>query len=136
MIETAMLLRSKQLAVHNMHQLASKVAFLADHEYLGDVYGKAESQYDSVIERMIGLGTTPDLNTIQIQAAQKSASVIPAKDNGEMFTQVLTLNKQILQVIEVECKSGKHSQGTLQLLGGIADEIEMENYKLVQRTKK
>lgn len=136
MIELATLLRAKQLMAHNMHQLASKVAFLADHEYLGDIYGKAESQYDSVIERLIGLGTTPDLNTIQLQACQKSASVPPSRDNGEMFSQLLSLNKQLLQVLEVECKSGKRSQGTINMLAGIADEIEMENYKLTQRTKK
>lgn len=136
MIEAAILLRNKQLVVHNMHNNASKVAFLADHDYLGEIYGKAESQYDGIIERLIGLGQTPDLNSVQIQAAQKLAALPPAKDNGEMFSQILMLNKQILQVIEAECRSGKLSQGSLQLLGGIADELEGECYKLVQRTKK
>lgn len=136
MTELAVLLRFKQFLVHNMHNEASRVAFLPDHDYLGEIYGKAEGQYDSVVERMMGLSQPIDLKNVQMMAVQKLNAVGPSKDDTAMFGTILGVNKQILNLIEMMCKSGKLSQGTLQLVGGIADEIEGEGYKLVQRTKK
>lgn len=132
----AIMYKMKNLLAHNMHNICARVAFLSDHEYLADIYEKADDQYDAVIERMIGLGMPIDLNLVHTQAVQKLTSMPAAKDNTEMFSQLLQLNKQILQIIEMECKSGKLSEGTRQLLGGHADEVEAEQYKLGQRIKK
>jgi DNA-binding ferritin-like protein len=135
MNELAILFRFKQLLSHNMHNQAARVAFFSDHEFFGDMYSKAESDYDSIIERMMGLGQAVDFNAIQVQAVQKLQAIPMAKDNTEMCSQLLSLNKQLLQIIEVFCKS-PISQGTMQLVGGMADELEKENYKLGQRVKK
>jgi DNA-binding ferritin-like protein len=111
--------------------------FKQDHEMLGDIYEKADGHYDSIIERLIGLGRTPNIPTINLQAAQKLQQlVLSYKENAECFSAILNLNKQILQNIEMLAKSPGISQGTLQLIGGHADEIEKENYFLGQRLKK
>lgn len=135
MNELAIQLRFKQLLAHNMHNLCSRVAFFSDHAMFGDIYSKAEADYDGIIERMIGLGQPCDLVSYQAQAAQKLQSIPQAKDNTEMFVQILSLNKQLIQALEVLCKSPV-SCGTQNMLAGLADTLEMENYKLGQRTKK
>lgn len=136
MQQLAIMYKMKNLLAHNMHNLCARVAFLPDHEYLADIYEKADDHYDAVVERMIGLGMPIDLNAVHSQAIQKLASIPQGKDNSEMFSQLLQVNKQIIQMIEMECKSGKLSEGTRQMLGGQADELEMEGYKLGQRIKK
>lgn len=137
MQDLAKLFRLKQLLAHAYHQLCARIVFFQDHEFFGDLYTKAESDYDSVVERMIGLGQAPDLNALQLQVAQELQKYpMTFKENSEAFQHVLNLNKQILQVIEVSCKSGKLSQGTTNLLADHADKIEVECYKLQQRLKK
>lgn len=136
MQQLAIMYKLKNLLAHNMHNLCARVAFLSDHDYLASVYEQADDNYDAIVERMIGLGLPIDLNVVHSEAVQKLASVPQGKDNSEMFSQLLQLNKQIIQLIEIECKSGKLSEGTRQLIGGHADLLESENYKLLQRIKK
>ena len=137
MEELAILFRFKQLLGQQCHQMVSRSVFKQDHEMLGDIYEKADGHYDSIIERLIGLGRTPNIPTINLQAAQKLQQlVLSYKENAECFSAILNLNKQILQNIEMLAKSPGISQGTLQLIGGHADEIEKENYFLGQRLKK
>lgn len=137
MSELLILLRTKQLFAHNLHNTVSRIVFLQDHEFLGDIYSKAEGHYDSVAERMIGLGQAPNLVQVQEQAVA-TLKQLPEnfKDNTEALATLCDLNKHILAKIEVVCKMPGISQGTLQLVGGIADEIEVECYKLGQRVKK
>jgi hypothetical protein len=85
---------------------------------------------------MIGLGSPVDLNAIQLQAAQKLKSIPATKDNTEMFSILLSINKNILSQIETACKSGTYSQGTINLLAGQADELEVEQYKISRRIAK
>lgn len=136
MQQLAIMYKLKNLLAHNMHNLCARVAFLSDHDYLATVYEQADDHYDAIVERMIGLGLSIDLNSTHAEAVQKLTAIPQGKDNSEMFSQLLQVNKQIIQIIEIECKSGKLSEGTKQLIGGQADFLESENYKLLQRIKK
>jgi DNA-binding ferritin-like protein len=137
MNEIATLLRTAYLLKHNCHNLVSRLSFFADHEFLGDSYGMALKHYDSVIERMIGLGDIPNLVGLQVNAATKLQSIpIKYKDNNECFFAILGVNKTLISMIENNCKHEGISQGTIQMLGTIADELEIENYKIQQRLKK
>lgn len=138
MQDLAILYRLKQFLGHQCHQMVSRIVFLQDHEFLGEIYGRAEDHYDDVIERMIGLGKTPDLPMIQVQAAQKLTQIpLTYKENSECFNAILSLNKQILALIETMAKTpGMLSQGTLNMLADEADQIEREQYRIGQRVKK
>lgn len=132
----AVYLRFKQLFAHNCHNLASKPTFFSDHEFFGSIYSQAEGWYDGCIERMIGLGETPDLVAIQVEAADylKEAKY-NQEDNQACFQILLNMTKEILAEIEKLAKSGKLSQGTLQMVGTIADLEEVNVYKIKRRLK-
>ena len=137
MTEIAIQLRLMQLLAQNCHNLVSRSVFMPDHELLGSLYDKYVTDYDSVVERMIGLNQTPDLVQLQVQAAQKLTQIpLTYKENAECFRALYQLEKQLQQMIEMTCKSGKCSQGTIQLLGDIANQSEMNSYKMGQRIKK
>lgn len=136
MIELVTLLRTLYFLKHNCHNLVAKQSFFADHTFLAESYNMTLDHYDSVVERLIGFGHIPDLVSIQVNAASKLKSIpLAYKDNIECFQAILHINKAILQMIESICKTAGLTQGVLQLLGGIADQIEIENYKLGQRVK-
>lgn len=137
MEQLIILYRTKQLLSHNCHNLMARSPFFSDHEYFSELYNKAEEHYDEIVERMIGLGKTPDLINIQIQAAQKLTQIpLTYKENSECFQTIVGVNKQILALIEGLIKTAGLSQGAINLLAGQADELEVELYKLGQRVKK
>lgn len=133
----AIQLRSLQLYTHMAHNYVSKVIFFSDHSALGDFYGEHESDYDSVVERMIGL-TAPEMvniPNITSQATQKMATLpVSLKENGKWFETILALEQQLCQIIQMEI--AKASEGTKQLIGDIANKSEMRQYKLKQRLRK
>ena len=136
MYQLVTLIRLIYLLKHNCHNLVSKISFFADHEFLGSSYEMSLKHYDSIIERMIGLNIQFDLLQVQDDAVKKLQQIpLQYKDNAECFFAILGVNKAILQLIEGLAKAQGISQGTIQLIGTIADEIEVENYKLQQRLK-
>jgi len=56
MIQLIIVFRALQLVAHHAHNLTKGLTFFEDHDFFGDLYGKAEGYYDSVVERFIGLG--------------------------------------------------------------------------------
>lgn len=136
MKELAIYMRFMQLFAHNCHNFVSKQTFFSDHEFLGELYGQAEGFYDSLVERMIGIGEEFDPVNAQVMAANYLKQVnYPLSENQECFKAALEIEKEILGEIEKLCKSGRYSQGTIQLLGDMADKIEVNVYKLKQRLK-
>lgn len=132
MHNTAIILRALQLYAHNAHNLAKGKTFLEDHEFFGELYGAYEGEYDSIVERMIGLGEEPDLNDITKQAAD-AATANEFKDNENAFSVLLVTEKELCSSIEKDMTDA--SNGTQNLLQGIADNSEMRQYKLKRRLK-
>jgi DNA-binding ferritin-like protein len=132
MHNTAIILRALQLYAHNAHNLAKGKTFLQDHEFLGELYPAYESEYDSLIERMIGLGEEPDLNDITTQAAT-AAAANGFSDNETAFGVLLVTEKELCASIDKEMEGA--SNGTQNLLQTIADNSEMRQYKLNRRLK-
>ena len=131
MDEILVVLRFKQLFGHNFHNLVKGESFFADHEFLSQWYSQGEEQYDSVVERMIGLGLKVDLVEIQ------EAAVDLLKKNPPLEFSTLELcEQQLIEQIENYIAKEKISQGTLQLLGDIANQAEMNLYKIKQRLAK
>jgi DNA-binding ferritin-like protein len=138
MKDIAILLKALNIYAHNAHQLASRIAFIPDHEFLAEIYEAADTNYDAVIERIIGLMGTEGLNLDEINmlAVKKSASVGLGADNAAKLTGCMALEKQICAAIGELVKSGAVSIGTEQLLGDICDKSEVRQYKLRQRLVK
>ena len=132
MHNTAIILRALQLYAHNAHNLAKGKTFLEDHEFLGELYGAYEGEYDSIVERMIGLGEEPDLNDITKQAAD-AATANEFKDNENAFSVLLVTEKELCSSIDKDIVDA--SNGTQNLLQTIADNSEMRQYKLKRRLK-
>jgi len=132
MHNTAIILRALQLYAHNAHNLAKGKTFLEDHEFLGELYGAYEGEYDSLVERMIGLGEEPDLNEITKEAAD-AATANEFKDNDNAFSVLLVTEKELCSSIEKDMTDA--SNGTQNLLQTIADNSEMRQYKLKRRLK-
>jgi len=130
-------LRLMYLYLHNTHNLVSRISFFADHSYLSDAYEEVLDAYDGIIERMIGKEMNPDLVMIQVMAVEKLKALPPStKDNTEAFNIILSLEKELCQLIEKYAVEKKPSQGCLNLIAGIADQSEVRQYKLQQRTKR
>jgi len=132
-------LKAMNLAAHNMHNLAARVPFFADHEKLAEFYEKYDDDFDGTVERYIGLNGSEslNLNEIHMLACQK-LQTIPAqfKENGDMFRTLLILEQELCKIIEEYLISMKVSEGTRQMLGEICNQSEVRQYLIKQRVKK
>lgn len=137
MKEIAILLRVLHLYSTNAHQLVARSSFFSDHEFLGEAYLKYEEDYDSVVERIIGLygEDSIDLVIIQDLAVQK-LKTIPAKvdDNAIFFLHILALEKELCDGIKKLMP--QISEGSKQLFGEIANQSEIRQYKIKRRIHK
>jgi|688.fasta_scaffold179254_2 DNA-binding ferritin-like protein len=134
MIKLATQLRYMQFYAHNAHNLCQGDTFFADHEELGDLYGVYEGLYDSVIERMIGLGQSVDLVKIQVEAAKMLDSEAEPKAFSSAFSGLLTCEHDLCKVIS-DANEGA-SLGTQDLLQAMCNESEVRQYKFKQRLNK
>lgn len=132
MKQIAITLRALQLFAHNAHNMAKGSTFLEDHEFLGDLYEAYEGSYDDVVERMIGEGDETDLNAIAEFAVETCAEKSP-KNNDEAFATILEYEKELCSNIAKEVRGA--SDGTQNLLQGIADESLVRQYKIGRRLK-
>lgn len=140
MKELAILLRAINLYAHSAHNLCGRVPFFQDHEFFLELYEAADDAYDDVIERMIGLygeDSVPSLPE-QLEALHQLMSSLPekgVKENAIYFQILLEKQKLVCSKIEELCKSGL-PQGTIQMLGNIADKSEVFQYKIQRRLAK
>jgi DNA-binding ferritin-like protein len=139
MLELAVLFRSMQLFAHSAHNLCKGKTFHEDHSFFGDSYGKFEGYYDSIIERLIGFGYEDhlDISFIAVELSKKLAGApsINVQDNNEFYSYLLGQCEEALSLCGEFCKSSELTEGTKQLLGGIADELEVMKYKITRRLK-
>jgi DNA-binding ferritin-like protein len=133
MEKIAILLRMAQLFAHNAHNLISGPSFFADHDFLGELYPVYESGYDSVVERMIGSQMSPNLLAIQIAAIERLKVKPSEVKSPEVFKEILKIEIELRKLIDM-AQPGL-SEGTKQMLGNLADDSEVRQYKLMQRIK-
>ncbi len=119
-----------QFYAHIAHNVLGGSTFFGDHEFLGSSYAAYEEDYDSLVERSIGLGEDPDLVAIH-KAAVKDLSV--PKDYKQCFKELLEYEKELCSLCEEAAKEAP--LGTNNLIAAIADKSEARQYKLSQRLK-
>jgi DNA-binding ferritin-like protein len=136
MLELLCKYRAMQLCIHHMHLLAKNVCFNQDHEFLGEIYAMMEANFDSICERVIGLKGPELINLQQIMTkvvADLQSCPNEVKENAEYFKYIQLHLAQVLQLIEQLAKADDLSQGTINLIVGQADAIEVLQYKIKQR---
>jgi DNA-binding ferritin-like protein len=132
--QLAALFRFLQLFTHAAHNLASGCTFFADHAFLGELYGEYEGIYDSLIERMIGLGMNPSITEITAAANQMITAAGEISDQDDSaFIQIMNSENKARALVEMAFADRSFSQGTLNLLAGIADDSEIRSYKIGRR---
>lgn len=127
----AILLRALQFFAHRAHNDVRGATFFSDHSFLGDLYSAYEDAFDSVVERMIGLGMKPDIAAINSEACKMSAVSPNESDPKVLFGIILKSEEQLDDLIHKEVP--KSTDGVQNLLQGLADESEARQYKLKQR---
>lgn len=134
MIELATTLRAAQFAAHTWHNRVAGRTFMQDHEFLSGLYEAYEEAYDSVVERLIGLGKTPDIPAITFDAATLHSKIMAIKkDWPEVFLEVERAIRHDADA--VLAGKPRPSNGTQNFLQGLCDESEQRTYKLGQRAK-
>lgn len=127
----ASIYRAAQLYAHYAHNTVKGPTFFADHEFLGELYPVYEAAYDSIIEREIGSGENISIPEITKNACNLFATVAKDADAQTFFKRLLATEKHICSQIAKDMK-GK-SDGTQNLLQGLADDSEKRQYALKQR---
>ena len=139
MTQLASLLRFLQLFAHAAHHLAHGCSFFEDHKFLGKLYGEYEEAFDSLVERLIGLGELEGVKD-RLAIDSKAASILSKTesetlaDPEDWFELLLEMEQELCGKID-KLAEGKISQGTLNLLAGLADASEQRQYKIGQRIK-
>lgn len=131
-------LRFKQLFAHNCHNLTQGKTFFEDHAFFGSLYEQAQSDYDSIIERMLGLEPDKECDLVGIteQATEYLCKAKVDFKNPELCLRMLIkITEEIIKKIEVMTRQEDMSQGVIQLLGDIANREEASLYKIHQRLK-
>lgn len=131
------LLRAMNLFTHSAHNLCAGPMFFQDHEFFGVVYAEIELDYDMLAERTIGvIGEEPlELSELIKEAAQilSDCPSVGVDDNRTFYKHLLAYEMKLNNVVENICRVKGVSQGTIQLLGNIADKSEARVYKIKQR---
>jgi DNA-binding ferritin-like protein len=126
-------LRFMQLVVHGFHNVVTGPTFLEIHDFFGELYPAYEKDYDSVIERMMGLGQSVDFKQITKDAAYLFCEKFGATKPKEMLEQLLDCEKMLCELV-AKADVGA-SKGTQQLITEIANQSEMRQYKIGQIIK-
>lgn len=138
MITLLIQLRAMQLFAQHAHNLCARIVFHSDHQFFNEVYETVASDYDGVIERVIGLSGESGLELQQIlfgiQAVLKDAPSINVKENSVYYSYLLHMEARLCELIKSLMTS--MSPGTEQLIGEIANKSEQRQYKIKQRLKR
>jgi DNA-binding ferritin-like protein len=129
LIQLATLYRVINLYTHHAHNLTKGATFIPDHNLFNDIYSAADGYYDDVIERYIG---TNDDNINLLTILAETQKILSKTDQNFLKT-TLTLLQHSISKLDTLCKSPTLSQGTINLLQGQADSIEVFIYKLKRR---
>jgi len=136
MLNLAICLRALQIISHHYHNVCGKIAFHQDHEFFAEVYNAAESDYDDVIERIIGKDGIQviDLDSILMQVSAKVKAMPKLAPENKAYyeallSQILYINDEIQKLIDTKAVS----RGTEQLIGEIANKNEVLVYKIKRR---
>lgn len=125
--------RCAQFYAHQAHNRTTGESFFSDHSFFGELYSTYENAYDSLVERVMGLGTVVDIAELTVLAAKDFQAMSDGFAPDYFFKRLLSLEDSLRKKIDSAILS--QTQGTVNLLQGLADESEARTYKMKQRVK-
>jgi DNA-binding ferritin-like protein len=132
----AVQLKALNVYAHHAHNNCRGKTFFADHDFLGSTYDTADSDYDAVVERLIGTSAEAvDTISLHTEAVKLVSSLqkSPGDSNSNFFRVILNLEMSLCILIDKCIESKKYPEGTNQLIGDIADRSMSRQYKVRQR---
>lgn len=121
-------LRYMQFFAHISHNILGGETFFSDHEYLGELYSEYEAEYDSLVERFIGLDKDVDLLKVHSNA---SKALFKPESLKEAFSELLKCEEKICEACEKLNEGSTIGLGNL--IASIADKSEARQFKLKKR---
>lgn len=120
-----------RLFAHRAHHDTQGETFFSDHKQFGKFYETYDREYDSVVERMIGLGSKCDLAKLNENGAKLAAVHPNEHDPKKLYTILLSGEKALCRCC-TECMD-KASEGTKNLLAQICDNSEQRQFLMKKR---
>lgn len=127
-------LRCLQLHYHACHNVTHGPSFVGDHGLFADFYGQAETAYDRVAEFLVGkLGREQLASGLVVEAvADRLKELAPEGGSVEdMLRSGLELESELEGILEELDEAG--GVGLKNLVGDLAEQIEVRRYKINQR---
>lgn len=132
-------IRAMELYYQMAHNVVKGALFISDHGLLGEFYTQLGGNYDAVAERAVNIEGDAAVDILpQLKDIFQHLKVKPGinvKENKEYFIAGLECEKMLCQMIDQVCKDPSTSEGTRQLIGDIADQSEIRQYKINRRIK-
>jgi len=129
MIELTILFRTLNLYIHHAHNLTKGQTFHEDHAFFASLYEFADDAYDSIIERQIGT-VSDDIDLCEI--IKESYDLLEKMDK-RYYENALVLLDEGTNMIDEMSKDAKLSSGTVNLLQGLSDQMEVFIYKIKRK---
>lgn len=109
--------------------------FFSDHSYLGDLYSVYLELFDSLCERVIGLGGEVNEFLVTVEAVSMFNKYINVEftDNTQYFVYLAGFEKQFRDLCAAANEGA--SLGVSNLVSQMSDDSEARSYKLNQRIK-
>jgi hypothetical protein len=129
MIELTILFRTLNLYIHHAHNLTKGQTFHEDHAFFASLYEFADDAYDSFFERKIGT-VSDDIDLCEI--IKESYDLLEKMDK-RYYENALVLLDEGTNMIDEMSKDAKLSSGTVNLLQGLSDQMEVFIYKIKRK---
>ena len=126
--------RMMNLYYHYLHSVSNGLSFSSDHELMAEFYAAVDVDYDSLVERRMGLGGSmgkSELLDIITEAHVALEQIPEGADMNAHLKYALQLEQLYRAELSLACEGA--SKGTENLLAAMADASEVRSYKINQR---
>lgn len=118
------------------HHHVARASFFSDHEILNKFYEETAQDFDIIAERHILLNNSYDIIKLNQYTLSKSTQFKQLfNENRKYFEYLLTLEKELVNMVNLLCKNPQYSEGTKNTFGEIASRSEQRQYLIKQRLK-
>ena len=124
--------RAAHLFSHKAHVNVDGDSFIANHEWLGEIYPQFDGYWDALTERIKGLGGAAMIDKVNSDAA-KMSEALGEGDNNFYFRTILQMISQAVFEINAAAKEPTMDEGVRDLIVGISSELQVLQYKIQQR---
>lgn len=130
LLELACCYRAAQLYAHTAHHLTKGPTFLQDHDFFGGLYPTYETAFDDLCEEVLALGLPYSAAEIMQHVTKRLIPTFKDADNQKFFGRLLAFEREFQEEIAELMKDKSLTDGTQNLIQGLATESSKRIYKL------